>query len=534
MSPFRAGLLAIVVLAVLSYAGLTRLSAFSDPYELKAVFANASNLQPRSPVRIAGVEVGKVKKVEALEGGGARVSMQIDDEGLPIHTDARLKIRPRIFLEGNFFVDMEPGSPSAPLQEDGGRPIPMQQTAAPVQFSDVLNTLQSDTRSDIQVLLRELSKGFEGEGARGFNESIRYWESAYRNSALTNQATLGEEPTRDIRRLLRGQQRTFAALVADEDALKGLITSFNRTAGAFAREDAALEASVPALRDTLRAAQPALASLNSSLPSLRRFARDALPGVRSSGPALKASLPFITQLRRLVRRSELRGTAAELRRQVPNLVRLNQRSVPLFEQGRALSACQNRVLLPFAKAPIPDPDFPAASGQPWYKEAQRAFVGLAGEGRLHDANTPFYHVLLSAGPATTVSTGDDGTKLVGTSLFPVLGVRPYRSPRPRFRPDLPCETQEPPNLSAPSGQPDQRVTAKAASTPRTRARKARSMRELRRVQEHIEREKKGLPTIDPLRFSAVGERLQARKLGLVRDREGTWVTRAERRREEGR
>ena len=39
--------------------------------------------------------------------------------GLPIHKDATLKIRPRIFLEGNFFVDLQPGTPSAPTIDDG-------------------------------------------------------------------------------------------------------------------------------------------------------------------------------------------------------------------------------------------------------------------------------------------------------------------------------------------------------------------------------------------------------------------------------
>ena len=61
------------------------------------------------------MEVGKVTKVEPVESGkgAAEVTMQIDDKGLPIKKDAELKIRPRIFLEGNFFVDIEPGSPSA-------------------------------------------------------------------------------------------------------------------------------------------------------------------------------------------------------------------------------------------------------------------------------------------------------------------------------------------------------------------------------------------------------------------------------------
>ena len=48
-----------------------------------------------------------------------KVTMAIDDEGLPIHKDATAKIRSRIFLEGNFFVDLKPGTPSAPNVDDG-------------------------------------------------------------------------------------------------------------------------------------------------------------------------------------------------------------------------------------------------------------------------------------------------------------------------------------------------------------------------------------------------------------------------------
>ena len=54
--------------------------------------------------------------------------MSINPNGLPIHADATAKIRPRIFLEGNFYVDLHPGTPSAPvlsLRRDAvGRPTP--------------------------------------------------------------------------------------------------------------------------------------------------------------------------------------------------------------------------------------------------------------------------------------------------------------------------------------------------------------------------------------------------------------------------
>ena len=50
----------------------------------------------------------------------AVVVLEINEEGLPIHKDATAKIRPRIFLEGNFFVDLKPASPAAPVLDDGG------------------------------------------------------------------------------------------------------------------------------------------------------------------------------------------------------------------------------------------------------------------------------------------------------------------------------------------------------------------------------------------------------------------------------
>jgi ABC-type transporter Mla subunit MlaD len=439
MSPLRAGILTLVLVGVLSYFGFTKTNPFADPYEFEAVFRTANNLQPNSPVRIAGIDVGKVKSVEPVDDatGGARITMEVEDKGLPIREDAQLKVRPRIFLEGNFFVDVRPGSPSAPELEDGGT-IPMQQTAAPVQLGDLLNALQRDTREDLKTFLEEYGgNGLSNGGAEGFRESIQYWEDAYTGSALANDATLGQDPSRDLQRMLKGQAKTFAALVEDEQALKDLITNFNVTAGAFAREDVALEASIPELRDTLRAAQPALGSLNASLPSVRSFARDALPGVSSSDETLAASLPFMTQARRLMSPAELRGLAAELRRRIPALVRLNRRTIPVLRQSRQLSACTNEVLVPLVQSTYPNVQGPDAehgnAEQQVRHQLQRGLVGLSGESRLSDGNNQWFHTSIAP---------------------PALNVQPapptvVDQPPPR-RPDVPCETQELPNLAAPS------------------------------------------------------------------------------------
>jgi phospholipid/cholesterol/gamma-HCH transport system substrate-binding protein len=441
MSPFRAGILALVIVGLFAYFGFTKANPFANPYEFKAAFNDVNNLKPKSPVRIAGVEVGKVKKVEPMSEddgeGAALVTMELQDKALPIKEDAELKIRPRIFLEGNFFVDLEPGSPDAGELDDD-ETIPVTQTAAPVQWGDLLTALQSDTRSDLQTFLREYSKGLDEGGAEGFNQAIKYWEPAYRNASLANDATLGQDADHDLQRVLKGQQKTFAALVRDERALKELVTNFNVTAGAFAREDAALAASIPALRDTLRVGHPALESLDSALPSLRAFARDALPGVRSSDETLEASLPFITQARLLMSERELRGTARVLRKTIPDVVAFNRTSVPFLRENRALSACTNNVLVPFMDLEIPNPETgneAENSGQKVRQQLQRGFPGLSGESRLSDGNNQFFH----AGATPPGKRVRPGPPPDGGSM-----------PMPH-RPDVPCEEQELPNLHAPGG-----------------------------------------------------------------------------------
>ena len=438
MSVFKAGVLALTVLVLLAYFGFTKANPFANPYELKAMFRDVESLKPRSPVRIAGVDVGKVTKVQPKDGGGAaEVTMELRKDALPLREDARAQIRSRIFLEGNFFVDIQPGSPSSPELEDGDT-IPLTQTASTVTLPDILDTLDSDVRGDLQTFLHEYGTvALRGGGAKAFNRAIPSFEPAYRYGALTNDALLGIDPDRDVQRLLQGQQRTFSVLADNPQALKELVTDLNTTAGAIASEDAALEAAVPALRDTLRVGSPALAELNAALPTLRTFAREALPGVRSSAPALAAATPWMLQARGLVQQSELKGLAADLRQAVPNLVRLNTRLIPFLSELRLLSSCTNSVLVPFMESEIPSIE-EGNSGHQVREQINRSFVGLAGESRVNDANTPVFHI-----------QGVNPFKLAAGNVEPAAPLD--ANTPPPHRPDVPCETQEPPNLAAPGG-----------------------------------------------------------------------------------
>jgi hypothetical protein len=254
----------------------------------------------------------------------------------------------------------------------------------------------------------------------------------------------------DLSGYVDGAGKVAEGLTRNDEQLKSLITDLRVTAGAFAARDQQLEQAIAELPRTLRVGMPALAELNGALPSLRRFARELRPGVRSSGPALDAQVPFVRELRGLVQRSELRGLAADLRPTVPSLVQLNKTTIPLLEQVRAASSCQNEVILPWSVDKIEDPDFPAIG--PVYQEQPKPLVGLAGESRTFDANGQWFRVQLMGAQYATPA----GNNRFLLSDRPILGANPPKpAKRSPLRPDVPCETQQQPDLRTIEQKPPQ-------------------------------------------------------------------------------
>jgi hypothetical protein len=122
---------------------------------------------------------------------------------------------------------------------------------------------------------------------------------------------------------------------------------------------------------------------------------------------------------------------------VPSLVKLNKRLVPLNAQLRALSSCTDNVLVPFAESPIPSIEA-GNSGQEVRRQIFRSFVGLAGESRLQDANSQVFHI-----------QGVIPSNLANGRIEPAAPLDPNTPPV--HRPDVACETQDPPVLAAPGG-----------------------------------------------------------------------------------
>jgi virulence factor Mce-like protein len=444
MTPFKVGMIGIIVLILLTYGGFTKFAnPFASPYTVHAVFPNANSLRPDSLVRIAGVNVGKVTGISTVKGSqAANVTMQIGDAGQPLHSDATFWIRPRIFLEGNFFIDVNPGSPSAP-SVSSGHTFPVQQSRDPVQLDQVLSSLQANTRSNLQTLLKEYGTGVT-KGGPAFSRSINYWLPAYKYSGIVEHDLLGVKP-HDLSGAIYQQGTVSGAFDAHPQQLESLITDFNTTAGAFARKNVALQNAVGELPKTLAAATPAFHSLNAAIPPLRTLARALVPGVQSSGPTIDASLPFVNQLRQLVQPSELRGLTKDLAGTTPSLAKLTQETIPLMKnQIRPASSCAVGQILPWSRLTINDPNFNASNGfppHPTYQEITEILPGLGGESRNYDANGPYFRIVGEGG--TFVNSIAPGK--FGTSVYPINGIQPVPpagDKRPPLQENVACETQQ--------------------------------------------------------------------------------------------
>ena len=460
LSNFQIGLIAIVLTFLGFYLAYTKTIPFAGHgYQLKAVFADAQNIRVKSPVRISGVEVGQVSDVQHLTDANGKgedaavVTMDIKDNGLPIRQDATMQLRPRLFLEGNLFVDLHPGSPSAP-ELDSGSLVPENQTSVSVQFDQVLTTLQAPVRQDLQIFLKEFGGALaKYGGAKGFQESFRTSPAAYRYSSEVNQALLGTQPG-DLAGFVSNFDVVARELNSNSTALQGLISNLNTVSGDFAAHQASLREAIIELPRTLAVGRPALFKLNRDFPPLRAFAREALPGTKAANKALDYANPWIGQLRQLISKPELRGLVNDLRPTIPDLAALSSASLPFLEQSRALASCFNNVVIPWSNTEIPnhDSDPPAAKV---YQETAYGFSGVAGESRSGDANGQEFRVLGGGGPNTIgpIDTPDLADPLVGVAPFSFQGTEPAKqsSAKTPFRPDVPCETQDPPDLRSEIG-----------------------------------------------------------------------------------
>ena len=462
----------ILVFTVGPYLAFTKHVPFTSyGYEVNATFANSANISKNSPVRIAGVDVGKVISTER-DGNATKVTFTVDGSGRPIHDDAFAAIRPRIFLEGNFFIDLNPGSPSAPEMDSGGT-IPVSRTSTAVQLDEILTALQSPVRADLSRFLESFGTALTNEptaaedetqqpevqgrsGAEALNDVFKYGGDAGRYSAQVTDALLGTQQ-RDLARLVAGAGRTFGAFASREADLQGLIDNFNTFTGALAAQSANLTTTVRLLAPTLRVAQSSLVSLNRTLPPLRTYAIVLTPAVAELPDLISASKPWLAQVRPLLSGKEGGGVAKLLAESTPGLAGAAQagKEVALPQLNR-LSLCTTKVLVPTGNQVIEDR---FSTGGPNYREFLYTLVDFAGSAQNFDGNGPYARAQIGGGPVLVGEPNPQGNKDTlsdkvnyANTIAEPMGTQPQLGGLPPLKRDVRCDSNPVPNLNGALGQ----------------------------------------------------------------------------------
>ena len=299
------------------------------PIRLKAELETAQAVTPGQgqTVRVSGVQVGAIGKVELREGY-AVVDLEIEPEyeGL-IREDATALLRPKTGLK-DMFLEVDPGEGRA-LRE--GETLALERTSPDVNPDEILAMLDADTRDYLRLLVAGAGRGLEGRG-EDLREVYRLFEPTHRDIARVNSAVATRRAS--LRRLVTSREELTGELADKERDLAGLVRGASRVFRAYASEDRNISAAVRELPDALRTTSDTLGKVQRLAEVLGPASERLRPAVRELGrsqlalrplaveatPVLEKEIrPFVRTLRPLV--DDLKPAAADLAKTTPDLTR---------------------------------------------------------------------------------------------------------------------------------------------------------------------------------------------------------------------
>ena len=308
------GFLAIAFGLVVFVIGVTRPAPFKETHAYYAEFDSAQGLGSIGrDIRLAGVNVGTLGDVERV-GDNAVVELVLEKD-VAVHTDARVDMRPHTLFEGSSFVDLHPGSPSAPELGEGEL-IPLEQTSNYVTLDEALRVLRPEIRESLRELAAVGSKTLRGKAITGIQRTLKAGPELTRSLKGPARALQGPDRT-ELAGAVSGAAETLEAVATKEAELIPLAQRLNRTGAALTVDGgAALDAAVAALPGALRELEesaPVLTGLVDrldrlaveavpALPPLTEAVRAATPLVERSIPVLRDATPLIERQRKITRR----------------------------------------------------------------------------------------------------------------------------------------------------------------------------------------------------------------------------------------
>src|SRR5918992_5256155 len=251
-------------------------------YRVNVAFPEATTLATEADVRIAGVSVGKVRKLE-VDGGRNRTlaTIELDREFAPLRSDTRAVLRQKTLL-GETYVELIPGRGKRMLAE--GARLADAQIDDTVQLDEIFDSLDPATRKAFRGWQQDLAKGVRGRG-RDFNDALGTLPGFAADGADVLAVLDSQEAA--LQRLVKNTGVTFAALTENEQQLQNLITSSKRVFDATASRNDALAESIRIFPTFLDESKATLARLETFSTDTRPLVQDLRPVARDLGPTLR-------------------------------------------------------------------------------------------------------------------------------------------------------------------------------------------------------------------------------------------------------
>jgi phospholipid/cholesterol/gamma-HCH transport system substrate-binding protein len=342
MSDKKGGRTLIFVLfgvAVLVLGGLAfRSSDSGGNTEVSAMFKDAYPIVGGSTVKIGGVQVGSVDHID-LQGGMARVVMNLNQEALPVHTDARATIVTQDLL-GEKFIQLDRGTANAPVLQSGGT-LNETQTNRVVDLQDVLNFADTPTSTALSAMITGTGEGLRGNGKNASDALAALAPTMHQTDMLVkvlnaqnnqlNQLVDNAQPVasalasnngQDLDSLVSSTTKTLSTVASQQQALRDTLTELPTAIASARRTLGQLAGVTEPTTDVLSSIRPATDNLSDISSELKRFSDAADPALGSLPPVLDKAKDLLDQARPVV--SDLRPAGPDIKSVTGSFRNLNK------------------------------------------------------------------------------------------------------------------------------------------------------------------------------------------------------------------
>jgi phospholipid/cholesterol/gamma-HCH transport system substrate-binding protein len=257
-------------------------------YEVKVPFTEATQLAQQSDVRIDGVSVGKVSKIElAPDKRHALATLEIDPTYAPLPGDTRAILRAKTLL-GEAYIDLSPGDEGGPKLAENAT-LPVAQVAPTVKLDEILRTFDEPTRAAFRVWLQNAAVAVDGRG-EDLGNALGEIEPTF--TAFDRVFRALDTQQQAVTQLFSNGAVTLDALQGRRHDLAGLIDDAERVFAVTGRRNADLEA-------TFRAFPTFLDESKATVERLKTFSDTTDPLIRQLLPVSRQLSPTLVQLGRL-------------------------------------------------------------------------------------------------------------------------------------------------------------------------------------------------------------------------------------------